>query len=198
MKRLYILLILIFCHHTISAQWQQTSGPGGGYISSFASNGNNLFVATTLGGVGYYGAGVFLSIDNGATWTPKNSGMLCTGIYTLLTNGTSIFAGTDNGIFTTNNNGNSWSQLSNGLPSTYVTSLILDGTSIIAATYDSGMFVSNNNGVSWSPINMGIANPEVWALASNGSEIYAGVNGVGLYKSINNGASVMSIQNCRI
>ncbi|MBK7964541.1 MAG: hypothetical protein IPK10_04060 [Bacteroidetes bacterium] len=56
----------------------------------FPSNGNNLFVATTLGGVGYYGAGIFLSTNNGATWTPKNSGLLCTSIYTLLTNGTSI------------------------------------------------------------------------------------------------------------
>ncbi|MBK9399367.1 MAG: hypothetical protein IPN36_00495 [Bacteroidetes bacterium] len=142
MKRLYFLLILIFCHHTISAQWHQTNGPGGGVISSFASVGNNLFVATSFGAIGSYGAGVFLSTNNGSTWTPKSVGLASSGIFTLLADGSNLYAGTDGGLFKTTNNGNSWSQVNNGIPTPYIISMIISGTSIFAGTADSGIYVS--------------------------------------------------------
>ena len=54
---------------------------------------------------GTYGGGVFLSTDNGASWTAVNNGLTNPDINTLAINGTNIFAGTNEGVFLSTNNG---------------------------------------------------------------------------------------------
>jgi hypothetical protein len=49
--------------------------------------GTNIFAATRT-------KGVFLSTDNGATWTPINEGLKIAGIWSLEIIGTDLFAGT--------------------------------------------------------------------------------------------------------
>jgi len=72
------------------AQWQQTNGSGGGTGYSLAVSGTNLF-AGTLGG------GVFLSTNNGSSWTAVNAGLTNTSVQSLAVSpngagGTNLFA----------------------------------------------------------------------------------------------------------
>jgi len=87
------------------AQWQQTNGPYNGAVLALASSGTNIFAGTGNGGV-------FLSTDNGTSWTEKNNGLTNTNIESLAINGTNIFAGTHSGgVFLSTDNGASWTQV---------------------------------------------------------------------------------------
>ncbi len=91
-------------------------------IYCFASSGNNIFAGTG----DYYGTsvtgGVFLSTDNGNSWTAVSNGLPSPiGVYSLAIKGDTIFAGTGgDGVFLSDNNGTSWTWVSNGLPINYV------------------------------------------------------------------------------
>ena len=101
----FLLVVLVFASgNPLLAQWVQTAGPGGGEINDLAvspngAGGTNLFAGT---GGGEYGTGgsVFLSSDNGASWTEVNSGLAYTfvesfGVSPDGAGGTNLFAGTD-------------------------------------------------------------------------------------------------------
>lgn len=70
----------------------QTNGPYGGYVYSLAVSGTNLFAGT-------YGGGVFLSTNNGTSWTEVNSGLTNTYVWSLAVSGTNLFAGTLGAVF---------------------------------------------------------------------------------------------------
>jgi hypothetical protein len=68
----------------------QTNGPYGGVVNCFAISGTNLFAGTK--------GGVYLSTNNGTSWTAINDGLSSSGIdvQTLSVSGTNLFAGTGN------------------------------------------------------------------------------------------------------
>ena len=63
---LFLLSLMLGC--VAHAQWVQTNGPYNGGINCFAVSGTNLFAGTINGGV-------FLSTDNGTSWTAVNNGL---------------------------------------------------------------------------------------------------------------------------
>jgi ligand-binding sensor domain-containing protein len=67
MRRVLLLLFSVFFLYGKSQPWQQAAGPAGGYVFDLTSSGNNLYAATN--------AGVFVSGDEGASWTAINSGL---------------------------------------------------------------------------------------------------------------------------
>ena len=75
----------------LHSQWVQANGPYGGYVLSFAvssaSGGENLFAGTN-------GGGVFLSTNNGTSWTAASTGLTNGSILTFAVSGTNLFAGT--------------------------------------------------------------------------------------------------------
>src|SRR3972149_6708789 len=77
---------------TAYAQWVQMNGPYGGEITCLEKIGTNIFTGTQNGGV-------YLSTNNGASWTPVNSGLTTLYIYTLAVSGANLYAGTDGGVF---------------------------------------------------------------------------------------------------
>ncbi|MBK6876815.1 MAG: hypothetical protein IPG99_10295 [Ignavibacteria bacterium] len=96
----FVLTVIVHCTLNIDnckAQWIQTNGPYGGHISSFAVSGTNLFAGT--------GRGVFLSNNNGISWTAVNNGLMNTIVLSLAVSGTNLFAGTYGGVFRSTNNG---------------------------------------------------------------------------------------------
>lgn len=107
-------------------------------------------------------------------------------VYSLISNGTSIFAGTNAGIYRSTDNGVNWLQVNNGLSNLTVVSFLLNGTTLYAGTAD-GIYNSTNNGNTWTR-NPGLINvmPNSIILANN--TIYAG-SGSGIYFSIDNGAT---------
>ena len=133
-----ILLLFIFLSFSIYAQnfWEQTNGPSGGTTHSLAINSSGYIFAGT-----YYG-GVFLSTNNGTSWTAVNNGLTGGGltVNALAVSGTNLFAGTNSGVYLSTNNGTNWTQVSNGLTNNYVMTLSVSGTNLFAGTYGGGVW----------------------------------------------------------
>ena len=165
-------------------QWIQVSnGMGNQTILSLAYIGNSIFAG---------GNGVYLSTNNGTSWTqtPLNN----TSVWSFAVNGNYIFAGTNGGIYLSTNSGTTWTQTS--LNNHWVWSLAVNGNNIFAGTHGSGVYLSTNNGTSWTQTSL---NQTVGSLAVNGNNVYAGIIGFiqrqrtfhidsnGVYLSTNNG-----------
>jgi len=183
---LFILFsaILSLLTTTASAQWVQT-GPYNESILCFAEKGASLFA-------GAFGGGVFLSSNNGASWTAVNNGLSNTFVSALAVSGNNIFAGTDNGIFLSTNNGTNWTH--KGLNFKLVQTVLVNGSYIYAGTFGDGAYLSTNNGTSWIAINS-LNNNYVICFANIDSVLYAGTHGGGVYKSTNHGTNWASINN---
>ena len=154
------------------AQWVQTNGPEGGAIIALAVSGANLFAGADSGGV-------FLSTNNGTSWTAASTGLTDTGVVALAVSGTNLFAGTyTGGVFLSTNNGTSWTAVNSGLTSTNVRCLAVSGSNLFAGT-SRGVFVSANNGTMWSPVNSGLPlSTTVWSLAVSTMNLFAGTDAV--------------------
>jgi hypothetical protein len=146
--------------------------------------GMNLFAGT-------YGSGIFLSTNNGASWSEANSGLTDFVVTSFSVGGSKIYAGTLGGIFLSTNNGTSWTAVNNGLTNMYVFDIVsvpngVGGVSLFAGT-GGGVFLSTNNGTNWSPINTGLRYTWVYALAvspdgQGGTNLLAGTAGGGVWK----------------
>ncbi|MCX6138643.1 MAG: T9SS type A sorting domain-containing protein [Ignavibacteriales bacterium] len=222
MKKIIQLLIVssLVLPQISMAQWIQTNGPYGGDIRCFTvspngAGGTNLFAGSDEsfydGGGGH---GVFLSTNNGTSWTAVNTGLTDLCVHALAaspaTDGagsTNLFAGTaGSGVFLSTNNGTSWT--ATGLTSTGVFSLAVStapgeaagSTNLFAGTYG-GVFLSTNNGTNWTQVNTGLPSTPVWTLAvspngAGGTNLFAGasgyVNGIfysGVFLSTNSGTN---------
>src|SRR5271157_4921638 len=96
--------ILVLLTHAARAQWVQTNGPFSGDVNAFAVSGGNLFAGTSVG--------VFLSTNNGTSWTAIIVGPM---VLSLAVSGSNIFAGTNEGVFLSTNNGTSWTEVDSGI-----------------------------------------------------------------------------------
>jgi len=178
--RIAIYSIAVVFPLTVNAQWIQTNGPVGENIVALALCNGTIFA-------GAYDAGVFLSTNNGSSWSAADSGLTNDSIGSLAVIGSNIFVGTV-GVFRTTNNGTSWMAVDSGLPvSTAVYALAVSGGTMFAGTHD-GVFLSANNGTSWTPVNSGLTNILVNCLAVSGGNIFAGTYG-GVFRSPDDGAS---------
>ena len=100
MKRLlsFFAVVVLLGAQSLQAQWIQTNGSYGGYVTCFAVNGSNLFAGTIGNNFNMRGSGVFLSTNNGTNWTAVNTGLPTrTTVWSLAVNGSNLFAGTDDG-----------------------------------------------------------------------------------------------------
>ncbi len=150
-----------------------------GFVSFFSRQ-SFIFAGTDWGSV-------FLSSNNGSSWTAVNNG-LPIGIEVLpfAISGSNIFAGTDSGIFLSVNNGMSWMAVDSGLPNSSINSLAISGNNIFAGT-EHGVYLSSDNGVSWN--HTVFNNRIVYSIAISGNNIFAGTSNNGVYRSANNGVS---------
>lgn len=132
--RILLLLAVGFIITTsqLTAQWIQTNGPYGGTVYCFAVSGTNLFAGTG-------GGGVFLSTNNGESWTEVNNGLTTSSVRAFIVSGTDLFAGTLGGVFLSTNNGASWTEVNNGLTNLAAYSLAVSGTNLFAGT-DGGVW----------------------------------------------------------
>ena len=148
--KFYLIVLLIFAFAKTNAQWLQTGGPGGGDVRCFAVNGSTVCAGTDYGGV-------YLSTNNGSSWSGISNGLTNAAIRSLAISGSNIFAGTYNGgAFLSTNNGTSWTAVNNGLTNAFVNALIINGTNIFAGT-NGGVFLSTNNGTSWAAMALSLA-----------------------------------------
>jgi hypothetical protein len=89
------VLMFFFMLGTINplhAQWVQTNGTYGADVHCFAVSDTNIFAGT-------HGRGVFISTNNGTSWTQVDSGLTDTYVNALAVSGTNILAGTGRGVW---------------------------------------------------------------------------------------------------
>lgn len=134
-------------------------------VTALAANGSNLFAGTDT-------AGVFLSTNNGTSWTAVSTGMTKIYVNTLVVNDSNLFAGTSGGAFLSTNNGTSWKSVGLG----GVNALAVNGANLFAGV-TGGVYLSTNNGTSWTAVNTGLTNGgtiTVLSLAVSSTNLFAG------------------------
>jgi photosystem II stability/assembly factor-like uncharacterized protein len=182
-KRILFLISVFLL--TVSAvppaysQWVQTTALPNSAIHGFGTIGTTLFAGTE--------GGIFLTSDNGTTWTPSNSGFAGGIAYSFTTIGSNIFVGSDSGILVSTDMGGSWSKKITDQSDEFVTAFA-QGTGNLYAGVESGVLLSSNNGNSWSDISAGLPGRRTLSLAASGQNIFAGGTG-GVYVSTNNGGN---------
>lgn len=157
----------------------------------------NIYAVQTSGSTIYaatYGGGVGISTDGGTTWTARtvsNSSLSDDWVYSLIVDGTTLYAGCDGGLSISSDNGTSWSnyyQSPNGLASNYVYSLAVAGGKIYAGT-SSGLSISSNGGTTFTNAPAP-ADDTINGLYVTGSAIYAAADSPnGLVISSDGGSS---------
>lgn len=190
----FLLLILSLSSYTLNAQWGRTSGPEGGYTFDFVSSGSHFYAGT-------YG-GVFVTSDNGISWTPVNNGIIPYEIYSMTAAGQYVFAGTKHGVFRTSNNGQSWAQVNNGFTThSDVFAMGASNNIVYAGIWGQGVGVSSDFGNTWIIGYNGLVNNYINDIEVLGSTVYAGTE-AGIYRSTDNGGnwifSTLGIQNYSI
>jgi photosystem II stability/assembly factor-like uncharacterized protein/pimeloyl-ACP methyl ester carboxylesterase len=180
---LFVALSVFTSTNPLSAQWVQTNGPYGGNITSFAISGDNIFAGTG-------GGGIYLSSNNGSSWSPVNTGLSDWDVRTIAASGNNIFAGTGGGaffpggVYLSTNNGSSWALVFSPHINPGILSLAINGNYVFAGTTD-GLYISTNNGLNWSPANTG-GFSRAYAFIVKGTNIFAGTSD-GIYLSTDNG-----------
>ena len=188
MKKIIILLFTILTFNIVNAQWQQTSLDSN-FVRTIAINGNNIFVGTGGGG-----GGVYLSTNNGNSWTLKETGLSNNQVWGIGFNGSYTFVA-EYGVYLSTNNGNNWSISNSGITTNNMTALTVFGSNIFAGTAANGVFLSTNNGSSWTAINNGLSTNTVYTFTNSGSNIFAGTYNGGVFLSTNNGSSWTAVNN---
>lgn len=116
-----------------------------------------------------------------AQWVNTSTGLGNKQVYSLINNGSVLFAGTFNyGLYLSSDNGLSWTMAGIGLNNRIVYSLTNFGGYLYAGT-DLGVWRTSNNGSYWSVTS--INNVSVYSLASNSTRVFAGLHVSGLFYS---------------
>ena len=169
---------------------------------AISDDGANVFagtlgIDTTVSFLHVVLGGVYLSANNGSTWTAKNNGALAAGtsVFALHINGVNMIAGnngfgystkTGNGVYLSNNNASNWTAVSNGLTDKDIFSFAINGANMYTGT-KKGVFLSTDTCKNWSII--GLSGYSVLTLAVCNDSIFAGTIGGGVFLSTNNGAN---------
>lgn len=150
------------------------------YAVGFSSNGNIL--------IGTASSGIYISSNNGVTWSQSNNGLSTSTVLCFVTapNG-NVFAGTSKGVFRSTNNGQTWVQV--GLTTMYIRSLRTNSNNgYIFCGLDGGNIGrSTNNGDSWDLFSVNQAGQAVMSIVNQGSRYSAGTLGDGIFFSTDNG-----------
>jgi photosystem II stability/assembly factor-like uncharacterized protein len=183
----YLVICLVITSNSLNAQWVKTNGVFSSAVWSSAASDTNLFVGTLYDGI-------FLSTDNGTSWTAVNSGLTISFVNCFAVSGINLYAGTSGGVYHSTNNGSNWTLDSIGLTCHWVSALVISATNLFAGTSGGGVFLSTNNGSSWSEVNTGLvsgsgASKIIPCLAVNGTNLFAGTFSNGVFRSTDNGTS---------
>ncbi len=148
---LMILLLLILAEKDLTAKnyMVQIKGPDLGEISRLEIGEADMLIA------GYWGKGVKISSNDGATWDLKNSGLSNKFINDIHVIPGAIFLATDGGgIFKTTNNGSSWFAINNGMTNLFATGIVGNNVdTLFAGTRGGGVFRSFDGGANWADAN---------------------------------------------
>jgi len=178
---LFLLVALVITSRNTTAQWENISaGIGNRPVYSLYHNSNYIYAGSS-------NHGIYLSSDNGTSWSP--AGLNYFNItYAMTEFGGYLYAACELGVWRTSNNGAYWSYTS--LNNTTMYSLTSNQSRVFVGSHNSGLFYSAG-GTGWfiSQLNT----QSVKALAVNGNFLLAGCgNSAGVFISTNNGTNWIS------
>ena len=140
--------------------------PSNGSVLSLTASGSNIFAGVFInnGTGGAPGTTIYLSTNNGSSWTALSTGLPpVANLNALTVNGNTLYAGilgytsadvsSGSGIYLSTNNGSTWAAVGgSGLPSSLfnTVSLATSGSNIFAGFAFSGVYRSTNNGSTWT------------------------------------------------
>ncbi len=190
LRFLLAALLLPAATNLLYCQWTRATGPYGGYISSFAlgpadPRGQTLFASSD------YLGGVYRSTNGGTSWT--NTGLGEAQVWSLATNGGSLFAAGSNGLYSTDDNGASWTTLRVGVAG--FSRLAVVRQSVFAATFGHGMFRSTDSGRRWIRVSGGLPDSTIYcgSLCVIDTILIAGFSDGSIFRTSNYGASWQEI-----
>lgn len=157
----------------------------------FAVYGNTILAATAT-------MGLYLSVNNGASWTRISSSLSNSSVSTVTTMGSLIFTGGSSGlgegkIFSSADSGKTWTPKNNGLFALGISCFAVNGTHLIAGT-DMGIFLSKDSGTSWLRAKTSLRRVNITKLATKGNTLFAGTY-CGVFQSTNNGINWTNTSN---
>lgn len=161
------------------------------FINGLAAKGTKMF-ASTGDPLESQSAGVYVSPDNGKSWTRPSPGLSWGPIVmALIVSGPDLFIGTDQGILRSTDDGKNWTEANSGLPvkrNRYqisqldVYALGSAGANLFAGT-ENGVFMSTDGGKSWTAANSGLpGDTAVLCFAMSAEYLFAGTSGAGVWR----------------
>ena len=148
---IFLLHFLFLFNQAVYAQWIKTASPPGINVNVFFNSGSFLFAGTSS-------KGVFRSSNQGATWTPANSGLENATVLSFTKDQTYLYAGTNSGVYRSSNNGTTWIAANNGIQTQLVTNMVIGGGFLFAGTSGQGVYRSADQGNTWANANGGALN----------------------------------------
>ncbi|MCW8961215.1 MAG: hypothetical protein OQK29_06605, partial [Ignavibacteriaceae bacterium] len=137
-----LFLFILILSLPIFPQWTRTNGPEGIAVSSLANINGIIYAGTEVNGV-------YISTDDGVSWTARNAGIETYGISSIISFQGYIFAGTfGGGVYRSSDGGLTWIAPSVG-NTLFVTSLVANDPYIFAGAGSLGVYRSSDNGVTW-------------------------------------------------
>jgi|GEM_PF-1816557 len=185
----FITAIFLALPAGVYAQWTDVSPLPGNTFNDVACYNNYVYTAQG-------GTGVYVSSDNGSTWSQINNGITDLNVTSLLAIDGYLFAGGNGGqVFISENNGGEWKLAGTlGSNTSQVKSIISTNGYIFAGTFASGIFRSGNNGKTWDSTSFPAAY-QVRSIVASGTSIYAAAYDGGVYLSEDYGTSWTSVSN---
>jgi len=195
---LFFFFAISFQFNQLAAQWQQTTAPKDpSGVYALSCHANYLYA-------GISSHGVYISTDQGMSWTAKNEGLFNYSIRDFAFIDNNIFVATRGaGVFRSVESEISWTSASSGLSDLEVYALTVKGTKLFAGSGGSmqaGVYMSNDIANSWVKVSNGLTLPApVRALASDGQYLYTGIygtgDGSGIFYSSDDGVTWMEANN---
>ena len=189
----------VFYSTNDGASWNASNtGLSGAYAHSMAVGPDSAGKSALF--MGSYGKGVYRLAQNGSGWVAASTGLTNLNIYSLVVNGTVMYAGTGAGLFATSDGGRSWNPIVSGLVTNRISALLFVssggtfGAGVFAGT-DQGVYLSTNNASTWTSRNAGLSNTVVYAYGVSGQSLFAGTYGGGISLSTDNGTSWTTVNN---
>ena len=192
LTRILIALSTLLLTTVNQAQWDAYNAGFG--VRSMTTHNGNLYVVS-------YPSGIFMTDDDGATWTPMNTGLPETdgSIYaeSVGSNGTWLFAGTTSGIYRSNDDGATWTLANGSLvanDNVHANKWLMSGTTTLTIfagmiSQGGGIYRTGNNGSSWLQGGNGLSsNMTVYQVANINNQLYAATS-AGIYRSTDNSQS---------
>jgi hypothetical protein len=137
------------------------------------------------------GGRVFLTADNGASWTRISSADSDIDILSIVMLNSDILAGTWDGFYLSTDGGTTWNAVTpTGMPADItIWSVAMIDTTLFAGT-TGDIYKSSDNGNTWIEVNSGIpVGARITSIVASGDAIFAGSASNGVFKTTNGGTS---------